>query len=209
MAWKWQTERYRGGDVVSPHPINADIAEVYSEFNGMLDSDNLQTNSVDETNVTPGTFDRIGWGEDFDIQTVELPSNIATTGWVEIDIASPTVGTLSFPASVITDDSWLEISFGCTYQTVQSSELSSPEYARVAFAILVDGQVVAAFEGNTEVYINDTSYEANSVSLQAFVPVGAGSHRISAAVMLYRIDSTVPARIDIEERSVFLREERR
>lgn len=199
-------ERAKAGDLITPREFMENVGELYSEWNGGLDSENVAPGAIGAAEVAEDALHKLLWAESETSQAITKPANSTSTGFVEIAFANtPGYANTAWPESIATLDSILEITADGTY-TMATSAVGM--VVQVSFALLVDDQVVTMTEGNDE----DTAAgggEINSFAICTVVPVGAGNHRIALVAMVTAEDGTNAQTVTIYERSLVVREVRR
>jgi len=216
MAYTYPEDRIVSGEVIDPRPINRTLGRYYAEFDGMLDRDNFELAAFTDAKIQSISGTNTSSTVSLQGPCRQLKAWRATT--IQDFLAGSTpcqhtpitgdVGS-TFGGNIITLDSSLAIDFSCWYNwDDQASGAGAPTLGQVAeFYLTVDGLIV---DTTGPVYVPNTRA---CVHLCPYIPVGAGTHTITAWVMFYMFNSGVvsssTANSHVNERELIAKEVRR
>lgn len=149
MAWKFRQEYVRDGDILEPSELRINVNEFASEFDGFLDSDNIQAGSIQAELIKRGTFtDVIGPTPQSMFDGVyQLLFNHTVSGWQTEALA---IGRTDLNADSWHYDTYSSIAYSSAPESFKETDIlrtAKIQLPQVEFKSDSDGLAIIEFCG--------------------------------------------------------------
>jgi hypothetical protein len=160
-----------GVDALTPHPFNAEIADVVSVLHH-IDRDNVNLHDLTPAKCRLGAWGNFAWGARTAEKTVHIDGQDANQQMFPVPNHSGTPWIKDF----VSQDGWLEVKFGGMYKLDNGTAVLPDLW----FGVTVDGVVI----GKSPWTQGDDDEDEIAVIHRSFdvccsTPVGAGTRRVA------------------------------